>query len=58
MWVFSANLWTEYRDPNGGVREKTEGAETICNPIERTTISTNWTTPDIPGTNPQTKEYP
>ena len=29
--------------PNGGVRERTEGAEGVCNPIEKTTISTNQT---------------
>jgi hypothetical protein len=27
--------------PHGGVRERTEGAEGVCNPIGRTTISTN-----------------
>jgi hypothetical protein len=30
-----------HSDPNGGIRERTEGAEGVCNPIERTTISTN-----------------
>ena len=29
--------------PNGGVKERTEGAEGVCNPIERTTASTNQT---------------
>jgi hypothetical protein len=36
------NHWTEHRVPNGGVRERTEGDEEVCNPIERT-ISTNQT---------------
>jgi hypothetical protein len=27
--------------PNGGVRERTEEAERLCNPIGRTAISTN-----------------
>jgi hypothetical protein len=27
MWMLAANHWTYHRDPNGGVREKTEGAE-------------------------------
>jgi hypothetical protein len=27
--------------PSGGARERTEGAEGVCNPIGRTTISTN-----------------
>jgi hypothetical protein len=39
--MLTANHWTEHRDPNGGVRERTEGAEGVCNPIGRTTISTN-----------------
>jgi hypothetical protein len=25
--MLKANLWTEHRDPNGGVRGRTEGAE-------------------------------
>jgi hypothetical protein len=33
--------WTEHGDPNGGVRERTDEAEGVCNPIGRTTISTN-----------------
>jgi hypothetical protein len=41
--MLAANLWTEDRVPNGGVRESTEGAEGVCNPIGRTTISTNQT---------------
>jgi hypothetical protein len=30
-----------HRNHNGGVREKTEGAERVCNPIGRTTTSPN-----------------
>jgi hypothetical protein len=26
-WMLTANLWTKHRDPNGGVRGRTEGAE-------------------------------
>jgi hypothetical protein len=37
MQMLAANHWTEYRDPNGGIRGKTEGAKEDCNPIERTT---------------------
>jgi hypothetical protein len=44
MQILTINLWTEPRDPNGGVRERTEKAEGNCNPIGRTTISTNQTT--------------
>jgi hypothetical protein len=34
--------------PNGGVRERAEGAERVCNPIGRTTISTNQTPTKFP----------
>ena len=29
MQMLTANHWTEHRDPNGGVRGRTEGAEGI-----------------------------
>jgi len=41
MRMLTANHQTEYRDPNGGIRERTEEAEGVCNPIGRTAISTN-----------------
>jgi hypothetical protein len=31
----------EHRDPNGGAREITQGAEGVCNPIDGTTTWTN-----------------
>jgi hypothetical protein len=31
----------DYRAPNGGARESTQGAKWICNPIGGTTIRTN-----------------
>lgn len=37
-WMLTANHWTENGVPSGEVRERTEGAEGICNPIRRTTI--------------------
>jgi hypothetical protein len=40
-WVPLANHFTEHRIPKNGVRERTEGVEGVCNPIGRTTISTN-----------------
>jgi len=43
MRMLAANHWTEHRYPSGRVRERTEGAEGVCNPIGRTTISTNQT---------------
>jgi len=46
------NHWTENEVPNGGVRERTEGAEGICNSIRRTTISTNQNPSELPGTKP------
>ena len=41
MWMLTANHWTEHRDPSGEVRGRNEGAEGVCNPIGRTTVSTN-----------------
>jgi hypothetical protein len=35
--MLEANHWTEH----GGLRGRTVGAEGVCNPIERTTVSTN-----------------
>jgi hypothetical protein len=34
-WMFAANHWTKHGVLNGGVRERTEGAEGVCNPIRR-----------------------
>jgi len=41
MWLLAANHQTEHKDPNGGLRERTEGVEGVCNLIGRTTIPTN-----------------
>jgi len=41
MRMLAANHWTEHGDPNGGVRERSKGAEPVYNPIGRTTIPTN-----------------
>jgi len=46
--MFTANHFTEKRASNGGVRERTEITEGVCNPIGRTTISTNQI-PRAPG---------
>ena len=40
-WMLSANHWTEHRVPNGGTRERTQGAKGFCSPIGGTTIWTN-----------------
>ena len=55
MRMLAANHQTEHRDPIGGVREETEGAEGDCKPIERTTTSTNWTPQSSQGLNHQPK---
>jgi hypothetical protein len=55
--MLADNHWTEHRVPNGGVRVRTEGAEGVCNPIERTKTSTNQTFPEVSGAKPPTKEY-
>jgi len=55
--MFAANRWTEQEDSNGGVREKTEGAEGICNTIGKTAISTNQTPRELPGTKPPTNGF-
>jgi hypothetical protein len=54
MWMLTSNHWTEHGDTNGGVRERTEGAEGLCNPIGRTT-STNQTIQSSQGLNYQPK---
>jgi len=57
MRMVTDNHWTEQGDPNGGVREKTEGAEGVYNAIGRTIISTNQTPPELPAIKPPTNEY-
>jgi hypothetical protein len=42
MRMLAANHWIKHRDPKGGVRRRTEGAEGFATPL-RTTISTNQT---------------
>ena len=54
-WMLSANHWTEHGDSNGGIREKTERAEGVCNPIRRTTIWTNQYPQSSQGLNHQPK---
>jgi hypothetical protein len=41
--MLTANHWTEHGIRNEGVRERTERAEEVCNPIGRTKISANQT---------------
>jgi hypothetical protein len=37
-WMLTVIYWMEYRAPNGGARESTQGAKRVCNPIGGTTI--------------------
>jgi hypothetical protein len=55
MQVLIANHQTNHEFPNGGGRGRTEGAEGVCNPIGRTTISTNQTPQSSHGLNHQPK---
>jgi hypothetical protein len=57
MLILRANHWTEVRDPYGRVRGRTEGAEEDCNPVGRTTLSTNPDPSKLPETKPPTKEH-
>jgi hypothetical protein len=43
MQILTANHWAELGDLKRRVRGRAEGAEGNCNPIGRTTISTNLT---------------
>jgi hypothetical protein len=49
--MLTANQWTEQRVPNERVRERSEGAEGVCNLIRRPTISTNQTPQNSQGLN-------
>jgi hypothetical protein len=55
MKMHISNHRTEHRNPNGGVRGRTKGAEEVCNPTRRTTISINQT-PKSSQTKPLTEE--
>ena len=53
--MLKVNHWTEHGVPNGGVREGTEGAEGVCRPMERVTVSTGQTPWSSQGLNNQPK---
>jgi len=55
MWMLAANHRAEHENCNGGVKGRTEGAEGVCNPIGRTTISTNQIPQSSQGLNHQLK---
>ena len=43
MRMVATNHQTEHGDTDEGARERTEGAGRVCNPMGRTTLSTNQT---------------
>jgi hypothetical protein len=47
MKMLKTNHWTEQGFPNEEVREGTEGAEGVCNPIGRTAVPTNQNYQDL-----------
>jgi hypothetical protein len=51
--MLTPNHQTENGDPKGQVRRKTEGAERVCSPIGRKTVSTNQTPYSFQGINYQ-----
>ena len=53
--MLAANHRTENGDPNGGVRERTEGTEGVCSPIGGRKISTNQTPQSFQGLKHQPK---
>jgi hypothetical protein len=55
--MLTASHWTEHGFTIEEFRERTGGAEWVCNPMGRTIISTNQTSPELPGTKQPTKEY-
>jgi len=55
--MLTANNHTVHRDPSGGVRGRTEGAEGVCNRIGRTTISISQMPPKLSRTKSPIKEY-
>jgi hypothetical protein len=56
--MLATNHQTEHRNPNGGVRGRTEGAEGVCNYIYRKNNNINQPDPpEFPGTKPPTKEH-
>jgi hypothetical protein len=56
---FTVKYWTEHGVSNEGDRERTEGAEGVCDPVGRIAISTKETSlpTELLGTKPPAKEY-
>jgi hypothetical protein len=45
--MLTVSYWMNHRTPNGGARERTQGAKRVCNPIGGTKIWTNQYTPEL-----------
>ena len=54
-WMLTAIHWTEHRVPNEWARERTQGAEGVCNPIGGIIIWTNQYPQNSQGLNHQPK---
>jgi hypothetical protein len=55
--MLTAKHWTEHGVPNGRVRERTKGAEGVCNSIRKNNNINQPDSPELPGTKPPTEEY-
>jgi hypothetical protein len=55
--MLTANHWTDPRDANGRVRERTEGAEAGCIPIGRTAGSIDQTPQSSQGLSHHQRTY-
>jgi hypothetical protein len=55
MQTLAANHWPEHRDPNRGIRGRTEEAEGVCNLIGRTTVLADKNPQSSEGLNHQPK---
>jgi hypothetical protein len=58
MQIFTANHWTENKDPYARVRRRSEGVEEDGNPIGRPTVSTKSDPWEITDLKPPTEERP
>jgi hypothetical protein len=56
-WMLTDIHWMEYRVPNKGASESTQGAEGVCSPIGGGTIWTKQYPPELPGTKHQSKKH-
>jgi hypothetical protein len=53
LQILTAYHWIEFRNSYGGVRGRTEGTEEDCNPIGKTTVSTNLGPSELPDIKPK-----